>query len=74
MLQAGKTYEMHVRVFDEENNRIRVDNVSEFPYLTKALCQTSMKGVKKYFKGVNKTTRFNVVHFFVVSFVVFEER
>lgn len=74
ILQTGKTYEMHVQVFDEENNRIRVDDVSDFPYLTKTLCQTSMKGVKKYLKGVNKTTRLNVGHFFVVSFVVFEKR
>lgn len=74
ILQTGKTYEMHVQVFDEENNRIRVDDVSDFPYLTKTLCQTSMKGVKKYLKGVNKTTRLNIGHFFVVSFAVFEQR
>ena len=66
-------YEMHVQVFDEENNRIRVDDVSDFPYLTKTLWSTSVKGVKKYFKGVNKTTRWNVAHF-VVSFVFFEQR
>ena len=73
ILQAGKMYEMHVQVFDEENNRIRVDDVSDFPNLTKTLWLTSMKGVKKYFSGVNKTTRWNVAHF-VVSFVFFEQR
>ena len=46
ILQTGKMYEMHVQVFDEENNRIRVDDVSDFPYLTKTLCQISMKGVE----------------------------
>ena len=73
ILQAGKMYEMHVQVFNEENNRIRVDDVSDFPYLTKTLWSTSVKGVKKYFKGVNKTTRWNLAHF-VVSFVFFEQR